>query len=268
MIVTFPFVLLLCDFWPLGRMKDRSSFFRAMPLILEKIPFIILSIGSCIVTALAQKAGGAMYRMGELPLLFRIGNSLTSYMEYIVKTLWPMRLSFFYPLIQGLPFSRWKLVIATVLLLCVSAFVVIRMKKQPFLMMGWLWFLGMLVPVIGLVQVGSQAMADRYTYLPLIGLFILISWLFYDLAGRSAWLRTAVPCGCVIVLVFFAFQTRTQAGYWKNDLTLSDHALAVTKYNFLAHSMKGIFYYTAGDFDKALDCYRQLPRAQPRNRRN
>jgi protein O-mannosyl-transferase len=267
MIVTLPFVFLLCDYWPLGRFKteaasstkpgDGQNLYLAIPLLVEKIPFFFLSIASCVVTALAQKAGGAMYASSEIPLLFRLSNSLISYMEYIIKMIWPLHLSFFYPLIRGLPNSHWKLLLASVLLLLISSVVATRIKKQPFLLVGWLWFLGTLVPVIGIVQVGSQAMADRYTYIPLIGLFIIIAWILHDLAVHAPWLRIAAVSSCVAVIVLLIYQTRIQAGYWKNDFTLSDHALSVTKYNFLAYTMKGISYYNSGNLDSALTCYNQ-----------
>jgi tetratricopeptide (TPR) repeat protein len=265
MIVTLPFVLLLCDFWPFGRLKlaenpeialgKKNVFFQNMPLILEKIPFFFLSLVSCIVTAFAQKAFSTMPTKADLPLLFRLGNSLISYMEYIVKTVWPRHLSFFYPLITGIPQSREKLLYAGLLLLFISLFVVIRFKKQPFLPMGWFWFLGTLVPAIGLVQVGSQAMADRYTYIPLIGLFIIISWLLHDLVYRIRWLKIVAVSVSLAVLVLLALQTRKQAGFWKNNLALSEHALAVTRYNFFAYSMQGSYLLNTGSYEKALRCF-------------
>jgi protein O-mannosyl-transferase len=267
MIVTFPFVLLLCDYWPLGRFElkpdanrvpgGKQRINRTITLLVEKIPFFFLSLASCIITALAQKAGGAISQMGELPLLFKLNNSIVSYMDYIAKTVWPTHLAFFYPLVQGMPPSQWKLVLSLALLFLISLVGAIRTGKQPFLAMGWLWFLGTLVPVIGLVQVGSQAMADRYTYIPLIGLFIMLAWLVHDLARRFRVLKILAVSGFAAALVLLTYQTRVQAGYWKNDRALSDHALAVTKYNFLAYCTKGTFLYEAGDYDNALHCYAQ-----------
>jgi len=265
MIVTLPFVFLLCDFWPFRRLTieinpnlklmDRYGFYKIIPLFIEKIPFFILSIGSCIVTAMAQKAYAAMYLTGELPFLFRLNNSLISYMEYCIKMVWPIHLSFFYPLVLEMPLYHLKILFASILLLSISVVAALRIKKQPYLLVGWLWFLGMLVPVIGIIQVGSQAMADRYTYLPLIGLFIFVVWLLYDLARRARWLKITAISASVVVLAFLIFLTRIQASYWKNDLTISEHALSVTQYNFLAYTMKGIFLYTTGDYDNALRCY-------------
>jgi Flp pilus assembly protein TadD len=267
MLVTLPFVLLLCDFWPMNRFQFekgpdvaqnmRRRFFLTIPLIVEKTPFFFLSFASCIVTAFAQKAFGAMQPVGNLPFFFRINNSLSSYMEYLIKTVWPVHLSFFYPLVQGLPVSHWRLSAAVLLILLITTAAIVRIRKQPFLLVGWLWFLGTLVPVIGIVQVGSQAMADRYTYVPLVGVFIIISWLLHDLVHRNRWLQVAAASCCVVALALLACQSRRQTGYWKNDLALSEHALSVTRYNYLASCMKGTYLLNAGDYDKAITCFTQ-----------
>ena len=265
MLVTFPFLLLLLDFWPLRRFEfeiaptvapdRRQRIYRIMPIFLEKSPFLFLSIGSCIITTIAQKSGGAISQFSVLPILFRLNNAIISYLEYILKTVWPTHLAFYYPLILDLPLSNWKLSTSIILLALVSYVAISRHKRKPFLLVGWLWFLGMLVPVIGIIQVGSQEMADRYTYVPLVGLFIIVAWLLCDLANRSRWLKIVSISGSVVVLLLLTYQTRIQASSWKNDLTLSNHALQVTKYNYLAYTMKGIYFYNSGAYDSALQCY-------------
>jgi protein O-mannosyl-transferase len=264
MIVTLPFVLLLLDIWPLGRLKlagnekqpsntvSRKN--RTIFIFLEKMPFIILSIASCGVTILAQRAGSAIVEIKELPIVVRLANSVLSYVEYIEKMFWPKKLSFFYPLPINMPSTK-SIVIALALLLLISVVVVIRTKKQPYLLVGWLWFLGTLIPVIGLVQVGGQALADRYTYIPLIGLFICIAWLLGEVTRRYGYLKIIAITGSFVVLFIAMFQTRTQAGYWKNDLTLSDHAIAISKSNFLAYSTKGHYLLSSGNNNEALTCF-------------
>jgi tetratricopeptide (TPR) repeat protein len=265
MIVTLPFVLLLCDVWPFGRfgsgiernstLNGRKGFYQIMPLVLEKIPFFFLSLASSVITTLAQRAGEAISPLDNWPILFRLNNVLISYVKYLFQTVWPAHLSYFYPLVQAS--SPWKLFAAFIILLLITLAAVSRTKKQPFLLVGWLWFLGMLVPVIGIVQVGTQSMADRYTYVPLVGIFIIIAWLLYDFACQSRWLKILAISGSLTALVLLAFQTRTQASYWKNDLTISEHAISVTRGNFLAYSMKGTFLYKSRDYENALSYYSQ-----------
>jgi protein O-mannosyl-transferase len=266
MIVTLPFVLLLCDFWPLGRFGTTADpaiaqnagqrAHRFLPVLAEKIPFFFLSLTSCIITVLSQRAGNAIVKATELSLPLRFENSALSYVKYVQKMFWPGGLSFFYP-VSVYPHFVWKVCLALALILLISLCAVVRRKKQPYLLVGWLWFLGTLVPVIGLVQVGSQALADRYTYIPLVGLFIIVAWLVCDLAGGSTWPRVLAVSGSCVALVLLALQTRVQAGYWQNDLALSEHALAVNRNNFLAYSMKGNFLLARGDYDSALACFAQ-----------
>jgi protein O-mannosyl-transferase len=266
MIVTLPFLLLVLDYWPFGRLQTlpeqnklagvslRKK--RLLILIGEKTPFIVLSLASCIITIFAQHAGNAIVKAEELSLLQRFANSVISYASYIGKVFWPVHLSFFYPLPPGLP-SAGNLCLAGSMLLVITFFALIIMKKKPYVLAGWLWFLGTLVPVIGIVQVGSQAMADRYTYVPLIGVFIILSWLLGDLASRTRLLKITVITGSFIILFILIFQTRNQVGYWKNDLTLANHALAVTKDNFLAYRIKGNALLEQNIYDEAVFCFRK-----------
>jgi tetratricopeptide (TPR) repeat protein len=260
MIVTLPFLLVLLDFWPLRRLtvfpeqilESRGTSFKKKLLYLcaEKIPFFILTIASCFVTVLAQHAGEAIVKTDELSLLPRIENSVISYMSYIEKMFWPAHLSFFYPHPVNLP-SFWMLSFACVLLSFITFLALLNVKKRPYILVGWLWYIGTLIPVIGLVQVGSQAMADRYAYTPLIGLFIIVTWLLYDLTHQNRFLKIAAIAFSLVILFIISISTRIQAGYWKNDLALANHGIAVTKDNFLAYSIKGNFLLSINDYSEA-----------------
>jgi protein O-mannosyl-transferase len=260
MVVTLPFIMLLMDFWPFSRLCpvvgeiEASSKNRFLSLLVEKIPFFFLSILSCVITVIAQRAGNAIVKASELTFSFRIENSLVAYLSYIEKTLWPANLCFFYPIFpHSQPLAR--LVAAVAVLMVISGIAIVWRKKKPYLLMGWLWFLGTLVPVIGIVQVGSQALADRYTYVPLVGLFIMAAWALSALSAQRRAGRIAAIAVSVAVLVVLTMQTRVQAGYWRNDLVLANHCLAVTGDNFCAYSVKGSYLLKANELDSALACY-------------
>jgi tetratricopeptide (TPR) repeat protein len=242
MLVTLPFVMLLLDFWPLGRLSgqggDSAGQQRHRPilhLLLEKLPFFLLAVSASIVTYFVQSRAGAV--LSRLPLVTRIENAVLSYCRYLGKLLWPADLAVFYP------FPReFELAIVTVgalLLLSISVAALKVRHKQPFVIMGWLWYLGMLVPVIGLVQAGEQSLADRYSYLPSIGILIGVVWGVYDLAkGKLLPKQVAAVCTCS-ALVICAMLTRQQISVWKNSESLFRHALRVTRNNHLAHNNLG-----------------------------
>lgn len=265
MLVTLPFVMLLLDFWPLKRFSNRSVVGpQTGPekpktywpiLVAEKIPFFVVSAGSCVVTAIAQHLGDAIVKTTDLPFANRLANAAVSYASYLGNMFWPARLCFFYPIPHHI--SLAPVLLACVILAAISIVVVLQTTKHPYLFTGWLWFLGTLVPVIGIVQVGSQAMADRYTYVPLIGPFIMITWLLYDISKHSRFLQISIITTCVGVLAVLTMATRVQCAYWKNDFTLANHALAVTKDNFLAYSIKGNFLLDQGCNSEAIDCFRK-----------
>lgn len=258
MIVTLPFVLLLLDYWPLNRWNFANFPSIIMPkgriksLVLEKIPLFCLSAVSCFITYLAQEAGGTTRVMKSLPLGVRLANALVSYVSYILKAIWPQRLAVFYPHPEdSLP--TWEVIISAFVLFCLTVIILRAMREYPYLGVGWLWYLGTLVPVIGLVQVGSQAMADRYTYIPLIGIFILVTWGISDVVGCSKakigrcehgkektplrfLLRSSVlPFIGIVALIAFIIASWVQVGYWRNPITLFGHTVAITKDNFIAH---------------------------------
>ena len=267
MVVTLPFVLLLQDYWPLRRISGctRSEEYGVSPtsvsiLVLEKLPFFVLSAASCVITMHAQKVAGAV---GGLPFPFavRLKNATCSYALYIGKAVWPTKLALLYPY-PGHALETWKAVLAALLLVAISALVV-KYRSRGYLPVGWFWFLGTLVPVIGLVQVGNQAMADRFTYMPFIGLFIMITWGTADLFKS---IRLGLPSKVTVaacVVIALAVAAYRQAGYWHDSLTLWGHALAVTSNNFVAEDQFGEALVELGRVDEAYPHFVRAARLQP-----
>jgi Flp pilus assembly protein TadD len=262
MLVTLPFVLLLLDYWPLERFAlDSWGNMRktALHLVVEKIPLFALTAISCVVTYMAQRSGGAVW---TVPLILRIPNVFVSYLRYIQKMIWPSRLTFFYPYIPGNVLLVEALVGAFLILL-ISFRVIGLARSHKYLPMGWLWYLGTLVPVIGLVQVGSQAMADRYTYVPSIGLFIIIAWGAADYAKSKNLSSLMLWLPACAVLVVLAASTWKQIGYWQNRTSLYEHALAVTTNNWQAHLGMGGVLDAKGEVDKARMHYEEVLNMAP-----
>jgi len=248
MLVTLPFVILLLDYWPLGRFTNVSptesnlktgithrwnQTSTATRLILEKIPLIVLSVGSSIATVLAQKP--AVSSIENLPFLWRINNAFVSYVVYMWQMIWPINLALFYPHPEY-RLSFWEVAFAVVLLLGMTAAVVALRRKQPYLITGWFWYVGMLVPVIGIMQVGFQARADRYTYLPQIGLYLIATWSIADLSMAWRHRRQILAVAAVIVIAALASVAWIQTTYWRDSETLWTHTLAVTSHNDVGHA--------------------------------
>lgn len=234
MLVTWPFVLLLLDWWPLQRGRAVGW----ARLLGEKVPVLVLAAAASVVAVLAQEHTGAVVSANYLSFSARLANAIVSYGWYLTKTFWPTGLAVYY--CHPLDDWGWESVLASSLVfLCVTGLAVYKARTWPWLLFGWLWFLGTLVPVIGLVQVGEQAHADRYSYVPHIGLFVALVWSAAALADRlrvSAWLRASVAMGCLLLL---AVATSIQVGYWRESVTLWTHALAVTTGNHWAHNGLG-----------------------------
>jgi tetratricopeptide (TPR) repeat protein len=267
MLVTLPFVLLLLDFWPVRRVENNGwrTFFspQFFKLAWEKKWWFALAAASCVVTFFAQKAGGAVVSTTQYPVLMRIGNPLHSYFLYIMKACWPVRLAVFYPLDYRPSFAPWLL--SAVFLVIVSVAAVKTAKRWPFFLMGWLWFLGTLVPAVGFVQVGKQALADRYTYVPLTGLFIVSVWGISDfLRPRKAGQFIAATVA-VVLLGACAVMTFTQLQYWRNSIFLFTRDLAVTRDNDLAHNNLGTELAKIGRKDEAMFHYVECVRIDPNN---
>ena len=244
MLVTLPIILLLLDYWPLKRFEQMS----AGQLALEKIPLFILSAGSAIATLIAQHTGIVGTKV--LPLSWRVGNALSVYLIYIWQMLWPANLATIYPHPGWLPF--WQIGSVAALLILVTAVAFILRKRGPYLMTGWLWYVIMLLPVIGLIQVGSQAHADRYTYLPQIGLYIAVTWGIVDLSRSFPYRREILSIVAPLIIVVLGWRSWIQTSYWHDTERLWNRTLAVTKQNELAHLAMGEFLLKCNRLDEAI----------------
>ncbi len=257
MLVTLPFVLLLLDYWPLDRIRGQVS-----KRVLEKIPLIALSTVSSIATLVAQK--GAVGYTEELPVLERFNNAVLSYVLYIWQMLSPVNLAVFYPHPENrLPL--WQISSSFLLLICVTAVAIALRKKRPYLITGWLWYLGTLVPVIGLVQVGWQGRADRYTYLPQIGLYIAVTWALTDLTTSWRHRRTILSAAALLTIGLLSWGAWVQTSYWRDSETLFKHALAVTTNNDVAENNLGIVFLQKGQLDEAISLLKSAVDLRPDN---
>ena len=257
MAVTLPCILLLLDYWPLKRMEKESIW----ALLLEKLPFVLLAAILSVVTVAVQKAGGAIVSISTLPLVDRVENALVSYASYLGKLLFPTRLAVFYPEPASWPVG--SILFSGFVLLALSVFFVVMHRRRPALLAGWLWFIGTLVPVIGLVQVGSQAMADRYSYIPSIGIFIALTWGICALVKGWPHQRIILACLAGTAIVLCTASTWRQVGYWKNGGTLFSHTVAVTEDNISALWSLGDYELKAGHPDEASGVYQEIFKLQP-----
>jgi len=268
MLVTLPFVLLLLDVWPLGRLaipgRGRAFRGRARPLkalILEKWPLFALAAGSALVTFVVQRRIGAMVPVEAMLPAQRLANAVLSYWRYVGKAFWPDGLAVYYP--YG-PATNWAGAFAGALgLALVTAACALQVRKRPYLAVGWLWYVGTLIPVIGLVQVGSQSHADRYTYLPVIGLTVMLVWLVGDLVARSRPGRIAAAVTVTLALAVLSVATARQTALWKDTRTLFTHTLAVTGENPVAHQCLGCAYLEAGKTEPAIAELNEALRISP-----
>ena len=259
MLVSLPFVLLLLDYWPLGRwtkeisepIKSRSSVIGI--LLWEKAPFVFLAISSSIVTLWAQNKGLSVASADILPIPERIANAIISYVSYLGKTFWPVDLAVFYPYDFYLPL--WQILISSLILIVITVVVLYYIKKLPFLFVGWFWYLVTLIPVIGLVQVGKQAMADRYTYFPSIGIAVTLAWGIPLLFPRKDIRKKILFPIAIVTLSVLTVLTWQQCGYWKNSTTIWNHTLHVTKDNYLAHNNLGLTLFDEGKIEEAIYHY-------------
>jgi hypothetical protein len=248
MVVTLPFVLLLLDFWPLRRIEDWSQPSAAFPapqlpvwkILIEKLPLLLLTGAESVITFIAQRKDGAIGSAAKFPLSLRVTNAIVSYAAYLWKAVWPAHLSVLYPYpSRGLPV--WQILVSALVMATVSAWVWRERSRRPYLITGWCWFLGMLVPVIGLIQVGEQGMADRYAYLPLIGIFVMVVWgLSSELAHNAdRGLRRSAGVAAAAALVLLSILAWRQVRFWRTNLELWSHASAVTENNGAAEDVIG-----------------------------
>ena len=233
MMVTLPFVLLLLDYWPLQRLKitacARGEFLKTgLRLIVEKIPFLLTTVAVSIVTIWAQAREGAVASSDALPFLTRLSGTVVAYVTYLIKIFWPYQLTVFYPYQFSIP--EWQIWMSAITLVLITFTVAYRIRKTPFLFAGWFWYLGTLVPVIGLVQVGKQAIADRYTYLPSIGISIMLAWSLPLLFKNRKFRKRILLPAAIILLIFLSILTWKQCGYWKSSMSLFNHASQVMRH--------------------------------------
>lgn len=288
MVVTLPFVLLLLDYWPLRRFSISDCRFPAeeqeksktcprirpgiknlssaqtgdqKTKIIEKFPFFALSAASSVVTFLVQQSAGATASMDIYPFYVRLANALVSYITYIVKMVYPYQLAVFYPHPGMRPW--WEIAGASLLLISITVFVIRYAKSHPYLIVGWLWYMGTLVPVIGLVQVGLQAMADRYTYIPLIGLFIMMAWGVPDLAQKWRYGKLTMVTTAAVFVSLFTAASWLQTQHWTNSVTLFQHSLEITQGSYKVHANLGNALARQGRLKEALEHYSQALRILP-----
>jgi tetratricopeptide (TPR) repeat protein len=303
MLVTLPFVLLLLDYWPLKRLhygnggpenpaetlppsasvkqkrkskkqdagKEKAQAKKPVDspfqwtlirtLVWEKTPFFVLSMASSVITYMAQQKAGAVSSLQSIPFFARMGNALVSYCGYMGKMIWPEKLAIVYPHPGVMP--PWQ-ILGEIFFLALSTFLILRMvRRVPYLTVGWLWYLGTLVPVIGIVQVGLQGMADRYTYVPLIGLFIMIAWGVPDLLKRWRYKKTALAVLSVLILSMLTIGTWKHIHHWKNSFTLFGRTLEVTSDNYVIHNELGNTLKAQGKLEEAISHYTKALRVNP-----
>jgi protein O-mannosyl-transferase len=267
MVISLPFVLLLADYWPLGRIKGMSpseflNVEQASPvrLVLEKLPLFLLAVCSGIITIIAQRAGGAIPPDVLVPLQPRVGNAVRSYALYVWKAFCPRGLAVFYP---GKPLDFWQVAVPITFLVLVSVWVW-KKRRRPYLLIGWLFYLGTLVPASGIIQVGGQAMADRYTYIPLIGIFVMVAWGLTDWAAThhaEYWVWSAV--GVALLALFLT--TLRQISFWRSSYELWSHTLAVTEHNLVAEDNMGVTLLDLGRPADALPHFERAAAINPRD---
>ncbi|HUE37447.1 MAG TPA: tetratricopeptide repeat protein [Candidatus Acidoferrum sp.] len=254
MLVTLPFVMLLLDYWPLERF-NRTGVKR---LLVEKIPFFLLTIASCVVTYLAQKTG-AVRSLAQVPLPYRFENAMVAVATYLLKMIWPTRLAVIYPMPHSIPAATF--IVCLGILIFITVAVWLARKKNPFLLVGWFWFLGTLVPIIGLVKVGDAAMADRYTYIPSIGIFVAVAFGAQKNLARRV--KFVLPTAAVFILIPLVLITERQLQFWRDDETLFKHAMDVTTNNVDAIINYGVALEDEGKPVKALAQYRRAEALGP-----
>ncbi len=258
MLVTLPFVLLLLDYWPLERLKLSNL----RGLVAEKAPLLILSAISSVITFVVQRSGGAVIQMEEVPIVIRAANGLISYLIYISKMFWPSRLAAFYAYTFDKS-SPWLAVFAALVVAGISVLAVVLAGRHRYVPVGWFWYVGTLVPVIGLVQVGTQARADRYTYIPSIGISIIVAWGAAELLGKWRYRKAVLAISAAVVTAAMLLSARMQVRYWQDSLTLFRRAVEVTRGNYVGHAGLGKALHARGKLDEAISQYNQALRIKP-----
>jgi len=261
MIVTLPFVLLLLDYWPLNRfrpLQKTDTNYSAARLIAEKIPLFAIAAASSVITFIVQQKEGAVAHTEMFPLSERIANAAVSYISYLTKMLYPNRLGLLYPLSPE-TLAPYKPILAALILIAITAAIIYFARKKRYLATGWLWYLGTLVPVIGIVQVGTQSMADRYTYIPLIGIFMIIAWSAAEFTQKFKKTKPLLAIPAVIIILVLTLCTRAQVKVWNSSISLFEHTIKVTDGNFILHNNLAKAFLARGDIDQAiLNCNKAI----------
>jgi tetratricopeptide (TPR) repeat protein len=277
MVITLPFALLLLDYWPLGRLRWRKQSIsedslqckslvtctKTLPLwylLIEKVPLFIIASALGVITFMAQEKIGSTFLLNNVPFIYRLDNALTSYLRYVSKIFYPIHLSFFYPYTKTLP-----IYVSAILLACISTLVILYVRQQPWLIVGWLWFLGILVPVIGFIPSGAQAMADRYTYLPSIGIFIMVTWEAATVLSRWKYKNILLGLLSFTILTCLLIGTHMQVKHWQNHFALYKHSLEVTKDNYKMHYYYGYLLHHNGQPEEAIKHYDETLRINPQH---
>ena len=255
MVVTLPFLMLVLDYWPLNRYAQESGFLRFAFLVKEKLPFFALSGVSCAVTVIAQSRGGAMSLLESYSFGMRLANALVAYVAYLGKMIWPMNLAILYPHPGMRPL--WQIIGAVVVISGISTAAVLWARRRPWFAVGWLWYLGTLIPVIGLVQVGYQRMADRYAYIPLLGIYIVLAWGFHEIFHRRWYGMRALAVAGMVVSAALMLLTWHQVKCWKNSTEIFSCAIRNTTGNFVAHNNLGVALSLIGNHSDAIVYYRE-----------
>ena len=271
MIVTLPFVLLLCDYWPLKRFQFKKyqlpdvayPKISIVKMVLEKVPLIILSIGASVLTFMQQQAHGAVSSIENSPINQRLANALISYVKYLAKMLWPHDLTAMYPYPPAIPF--WQIAGACLLLAFISLLTMKHFAKHPYLAIGWLWFLGTFIPVIGIIKIGSHAMADRYTYITFIGLYVMIAWGVPGMLNQFRYKKIVLASAAVALIVVLMITAKSQTSYWANSIRLFNHSIEVSQNNFLAHRNLGLALSYRGQLDEAVEHFKQALSINPKS---
>jgi tetratricopeptide (TPR) repeat protein len=256
MIVTFPFVALLLDEWPLRRFRSQP----ARRLILEKVPLVALSLCASVVAYMAQSRQGVVNALAQVPLSVRAGNAFVSYFLYLRDFVWPANLAVFYPYVER---PAWQMIAAALAIAGATALAARNIRRRPYISVGWFWYLGTLIPVIGLIQVGAQSRADRYTYIPLIGISIVAAWGAVELFERRGWNRRPLASGASDVSVAWAVLAWNDVAYWRNSSTLFTHALEVTDANYVAYNNLGAALRHDGNIPGAIDNFEHVVAIRP-----
>jgi len=270
--VTLPAVLLLLDYWPMDRVAKRSGLRRDEPdwqfaprpvrrLLLEKVPLLGISVAASVLTVLCQVRAGAIQSLDASPLSFRVANAIVAYATYLRKAVWPCDLAPFYPYPKS--FGVWQVAAASFVLLVITALAVVAVGRRRYLLVGWLWYLGTMLPMIGLVQATAACMADRYAYVPMIGVYVMVAFGLGDLAARARPAAMAAAAAAVVSLAACLGATWFQAGLWRNSRLLFEHTLRVTSDNVAAHNNLGMALYEEGDTPGARHQFEQALRIRP-----